>query len=276
VNPVAASPAEIDLFRSLLSRHSGMDCTRHGAGFLERRLLRRMALTGARSLYEYYRLAAVPGGHELQALVDDVSVHETSFFRNPAHFEALRDEVLPERAARALRRGTRALRLWSAGCSTGQEAWSLAITLFEGLLAHGAWDVQLLASDISARALHHAREGVYDERQLAGVSSEQRRRFFEPCPEGRRVRGFLRRGVEFQLGNVLEPAPGGPFDLIFCRNVMIYFERESQRRLLELLSRALAPGGCLFLGQTEGLAADAELPLELVSTGRALYYRKRP
>jgi chemotaxis protein methyltransferase CheR len=271
----SATPAEIELFRSLLSRHSGMDCTRHGTAFLERRLLRRMTLSGARSLYEYYRLVTTPGGPELQALVDDVSIHETSFFRNPAHFEALGELVLDEVVARRVRAGRRELRLWSAGCSTGQEPWSLAIALFEGLLVHLTWDVQIVASDISSRALARARRGVYTADETQGLAPERRARFFETCPEGWRVRAFLRRGVEFQLGNVLHAAPGDDFDVIFCRNVMIYFEAPVQQRLLAGLCQALAPGGFLFLGQTEGLG-ECALPLEMVTSGGALFYRKRP
>ncbi len=273
MTPSSATPAEIELFRSLLSRHSGMDCTRHGAAFLERRLLRGMTQSGARSLYEYYRLVSTSGAAALQALVDDVSVHETSFFRNPAHFETLCDVLLPERVAWRAARGERRLRAWSAGCSTGQEPWSLAIALFEGLVAHTTWDVQIVATDVSSRAVAQARRGVYDERQWDGLSTERRARFFEPCAEGLRVRAFVRRGVEFQLGSVLQSAPGNDFDVIFCRNVMIYFEPRDQQRLLRSLCDVLAPGGCLFLGQTEGLA-EAELPLQMVSRGGALFYRK--
>ncbi len=269
----SATPAEIELFRSLLARHSGMDCTRHGAAFLERRLLRGMAQSGARSLYEYYRLVSAPGGAELQALVDEVSVHETSFFRNPAQFDVLRDVGLPERVAWRSARGARTLRLWSAGCSTGQEPWSLAIAVFEGLVAHATWDVRIHATDVSSRALAQARLGVYGARQWDGLDAQRRARFFEPCPEGLRVRAFVRRGLEFGLGNVLESTPGDDFDAVFCRNVMIYFEPRDQRRLLRSLCDALAPGGLLFLGQTEGLA-EAELPLQMATVGGALFYRK--
>ncbi|HLA77596.1 MAG TPA: protein-glutamate O-methyltransferase CheR [Vicinamibacteria bacterium] len=266
--------AELELFRSLLVSRSGIDFGRHREAFLEARLRRRMTVSGARSLYEYYRMVTAPGsGGELQALVDEVSIHETSFFRNPPQFDLLRDLVLPERVSARLRASDRVLRLWSAGCSTGQEPYSMAMTLGETMVLSTTWDVRLLATDISAQALKQAARGSYTAQQTDGLSPDRLRRFFEHRSGQHTVRDWVRRGVEFLQGNLLEEPPGRDMDAVFCRNVMIYFDRESQKRLITRLTRALAPGGYLFLGHTETLAGLSDA-FRMVSQDRGIAYQR--
>ena len=221
----AASAAEIDLFRHLLLRASGIHFGRHREAFLESRLRRRMRKVGARSLYEYYRRVAgaqaAPG--ELQALVNEVSIHETAFFRNPAQFQALETTVIPERVASRLREQRRRLHVWSAGCSTGQE------------------------------------------RQL---------RFFARSGESFAVRPWIRRRVEFIQANVFDGPPRLDLDVIFCRNVMIYFDAGRQRQLVAMAARALAPGGYLFLGHTESVAGLTDA-FRMVSRSGGIAYVKQ-
>lgn len=277
--PVASpqkSSAELELFRSLLAIRSGIDFGRHRETFLENRLKRRMTLAGARSLYEYYRMVTAPGsGGELQALVDDVSIHETSFFRNPPQFDLLGEVVLPDRVSVRLHSGDRSLRLWSAGCSTGQEPYSMAMTLGESVVLSNAWDVRLLATDISCEALRQANRGVYGAHQVDGVSAERLRRFFEHRNNHYTVRDWVRRGIDFHQANLLDEPPSRDVDVVFCRNVMIYFDREVQRKLVTRITRMLATGGYLFLGHTETLAGLSD-GFRMISHRRGIAYQKLP
>jgi chemotaxis protein methyltransferase CheR len=272
---IARSP-EIELFRSLLTSHLGIDFGRQQPIFLETRLKRRMTQAGARSLYEYYRMVA-PGGdpRELDLLVNEVAIHETSFFRNPAQFELLQRVVLPDRVSVRLRSGDRRLRLWSAGCSTGQEPYSIAITLAESVVLPEKWDLGLLATDVASQALDHARRGRYTGAQAEGLSPERRQRFFERRGDALTVRSWVRRGLEFRQGNVLAGPPSGGLDVIFCRNLMIYFDRERQKCLADVLEASVAPGGYLFLGHTESLAGLSDA-FSLVSLGNGIVYQRRP
>jgi chemotaxis protein methyltransferase CheR len=273
----ARGSAEIDLFRQLLAARSGISFGQSRESFLEGRLRRRMAKTGARSLYEYYRMVTAPGAgmSELQALVDEVSVNETSFFRNPTHFESLGRDVLPQRMRERQTAGSRTLRLWSAGCSTGQELYSLAMVFFESVVFHETWDVALVGTDVSARAVEHARRAEYDERQMENVSAERRRRFFERSAGRYTVRSWARRGVEVVRGSLFDGPPWKDADVVLCRNVMIYFDQDHQRRLARRLAEAVAPGGYLFLGHTESLRGISDA-FRMVSLRPGVAYQRLP
>jgi chemotaxis protein methyltransferase CheR len=280
--PAPRRPADVELLRNLLLARSGIDFGRHREILLENSLRRRMKHVGARSLYEYYRMLTAPGsaGAELQELVDEVSIHETSFFRNAPQFELFEREALPQRIQARLSLGKRTLRLWSAGCSTGQELYSMAVGVVENAVLTEAWDVQLWATDISAQALGAAKRGEYGARQMNGVSPVRLERFFhrrtrsagETTEDAYVVREWARKGLRFVLGSVLDGAPLDDLDAIFCRNVMIYFDRRRQERLVTLLTRALAPGGYLFLGhaETPGTAKG----LRMVTRGPGIAYQR--
>jgi chemotaxis protein methyltransferase CheR len=280
--PAPRKSPDVELLRNLLLARSGIDFGRHREILLENSLRRRMKHVGARSLFEYYRMLTAPGsaGAELQLLVDEVSIQETAFFRNAPQFELFEREVLPQRIHARLAQGRRTLRLWSAGCSTGQEPYSMAVGVVENAVLTEAWDVQLWATDISAQALQVARRGEYESRQMNGVSPLRLKRFFErrrPDPGEVRdqpyvVRDWVGKGLRFVLGSVLDGAPQEDLDAIFCRNVMIYFDRRRQERLIALLTRALAPGGYLFLGHAE--TPFAAKGLRMVTRGLGIAYQR--
>lgn len=269
--------AEINLFRELLSSRSGMTFSPARAAFLEGRLRRRMAKAGARSLYEYYRIVTTPvtGAGELQALVDEVSVNETSFFRNPSHFEFLATTALPQRLRERQQSGEKRLRIWSAGCSTGQEAYSIAMVFLETTIFHESWELSLVGTDVSARAVQTARGGEYEEARLDGVSADRRQRFFEKRGSKYSVRSWVRRGIEFVRGNLLDGPPWPEADIVFCRNVMIYFDEAHQQRLARRLAEALVPGGYLFLGHTESLRGLSDA-FRMVSLRPGVAYQREP
>jgi chemotaxis protein methyltransferase CheR len=190
-------------------------------------------------------------GREAARLVDLLTTNKTSFFREPQHFRVLLERVIPERA-----QPTR-MRVWSAGCSTGEEPYSLAMTLHNHLPA--GTDLRILATDVSRRVLALATEGVYGADAVAAVPVAFRRDAFRSAP-GRPgsyvVSRTLRSLVRFAQLNLMDPWPmRGPFDLICCRNVMIYFDRPTQQELVRRFWQLLAPGGWFFAGHSESFAA---------------------
>ncbi|MCC7052711.1 MAG: protein-glutamate O-methyltransferase [Gemmatimonadaceae bacterium] len=193
---------------------------------------------------------ANPNGEEMVRLIDLLTTNKTDFFREPAHFDFLRNQVLPGVVASG-----RPLRIWSAGCSTGEEPYTLAMVLRESLPARH--DFRILATDICTRVVAAARAGTFSAQQLSDVSRERRARWFTATPDGGGTVGpELRTPISFAHLNLMAPWPmSGPFDAIFCRNVMIYFDKPTVTRLVGRFHELLAPGGHLFIGHSESLTA---------------------
>lgn len=219
--------------------------------------LRFHRLPNYREYCQFLRSAA--GAEELTTLIDSISTNHTHFFREIKHFDFLRDKFLPDWPARTSGRGE-PLRVWSAASSTGEEPYTIAIHLAENLAPAeaGAWSIE--ATDISTRVLEIARTGVYELDRLQGVTPELLRRYFQKGIgewEGHfRVKESLRRRVNFHHLNLLENKYPftEPFQIIFCRNVMIYFDRPTQETLVSYLSARLVPGGYLLVGHSESLS----------------------
>jgi chemotaxis protein methyltransferase CheR len=207
---------------------------------------------------QYYRhVLADRTGDELVRLLDAVATNLTQFFREPQHFRFMDEVFLPELEKR---RGARRLRVWSAGCSTGEEPYSAAITVLERDPGWASRDFKVLATDLSTKVLAEGRRGVYPADRLANVRVDVLKRHFR---KGRgdwegyyMVNDRLRKLVAFRRLNLIEPFPfQRPLDLIFCRNVMIYFDKPTQEELVGRLHEALAGGGYLFIGHSESLNA---------------------
>lgn len=195
--------------------------------------------------------------NELTYLLDAISTNLTFFFRESAHFDHLRDVVLPGLVQRA--RAGQPLRLWSAGCSSGEEPYSLAITLVEAVANLDLLDVGILATDLSTRVLAVAKKGVYDEIRFKDMPPVLMQRHFERLtnkhPHQYQVAPRVRRLVHFARLNLMQDWPmRGPFDVIFCRNVMIYFDKPTQGRLINRFYDILRPKGILFIGHSESLS----------------------
>lgn len=232
------------------------------------RVLAERALPSLSELVRRLELQADPGLES--AVLSALTTHETSWFRDQRPYERLRREVLP-----GLRqRDGRQLRIWSAACSTGQEVYSIAMVLHEEGFVIPAWEVSLLASDLCEHSLAQARAGVYSRLEVErGLSPQHIARYFEAVGEAWAICPALRQGLRFESLNLIRLPDGmGEFDIIFCRNVLIYFEAATQRLVLQALHDRLRPGGVLFLGAAEtplGLC-DALLPY---SGTNGLYYR---
>ncbi len=216
--------------------------------------LRHLKLRGFDQYLDY--LQGDSGQAELIAMVDALSTNLTSFFREPSHFEYLSEKIIPSLIAR--KDTDKTIRIWSAGCSSGEEPYSIAIALCEAMSGLASWDVRILATDISTAVLAKAQAGVYDETRFDTVPRPLRNRYFvhQGGRDSRhyRVSPVARDLITFGRLNLMESWPmKGPFDVIFCRNVMIYFDKQTQGMVIHRFEQLLRTGGILLLGHSESL-----------------------
>lgn len=252
------SAEDYQFISRVVYEHSRINLGKDKQGLVTSRLAKRLRQLKLGSYSEYCDLLRSPAGEEeLRYLIDRISTNHTHFFREIKHFEFLGEKVLPA-WKKANADGT--FRIWSAASSSGEEAYSLAIYLAENLApaASGQWTIE--ATDISTRVLDMARRGVYEAERIGSISPEWLRRYFQKGVrdwEGHfRVKDELRQRVNFHHLNLLEgdyPFTK-QFDVIFCRNVMIYFDRQTQTDLIARLSEKLVPGGYLMVGHSESLS----------------------
>jgi chemotaxis protein methyltransferase CheR len=267
--------AEFRLLRELFNEHCGILFGPEARPILERRLRDRISQLGLHSFSEYYQLLRFEerGRSELDEATDLITINETYFFREMYQLRAYREEVLPMLRVGASARDR--LSVWSAGCSTGEEVYSIAMLTREaGLYPSRA--VRIFGSDISRRCVVQARRGVYGPSAFRAIPPEMRRRYFYDRPEGMHVVEELRALCQFGQLNLLDSARAsvvGRVDVIFCRNVMIYFDEESRRRVIEMFYDRLLPGGFLLLGHSESLL-NISTAFELVHLREDLVYRK--
>lgn len=247
---------------------------------LESRLQKRLRKLGMATFSDYcdYVLGSAEGAGELLHMIDAVTTNKTDFFREPGHFQFLADAALPEFFEQGFP-ARRKFMVWSAGCSSGEEPYTLAMVLNEFALQHPDFQFGVLATDISTRVLEKARLGVYDHHLVAGIPLWLKQKYFLRSKDRDkaplvRVVPELRSRVSFQRVNLMDDqlAVAEPIDAIFCRNVIIYFERATQHKLLNRLCRCLKTGGHLFLGHSETVHGF-DLPLVRISS---TIYRKVP
>lgn len=252
--------ADFEKFRRIIYDTAGITLNEGKKELLRARLGKILRRRGLRSFSDYLKaVEADRSGEELTLLLDAISTNVTSFYREPDHFHFIESTVIPALAAARTSPETRKVRIWCAGCSTGEEPYTLAITLRETLPGVDGWDARILATDISTRVLQVARNGVYSQDKLKTMPSPVASRWFVPTEvhgDGGyfRVQPAIRKMVTFAHLNLHAEYPfKGPFDAIFCRNVMIYFDRPTQESLVNRYYRYLADGGYLFIGHSESL-----------------------
>ncbi|HWL17666.1 MAG TPA: protein-glutamate O-methyltransferase [Opitutus sp.] len=268
--------SEFDFIRSLVYERSRINLSSDKRELVSARLGKRLRATKLASVGDYCRLLQSPGAEgELAHLIDAISTNHTFFFREQAHFDYLRTVVVPELRARASREHWSQLRVWSAACSSGEEPYSLAMTLAD--CANG-WKWHIQATDISHRILEKARLAIYPEESVGRLPTAtvqaHFQRGFGPQDGNFRIKPALREQVTFRHLNLLEGEPpfSEPFQVIFCRNVMIYFDRPTQEELINRLTRRLVPGGYLFVGHAESLTTINHS----LQTVRPAIYRRPP
>lgn len=240
------------------------------------RLSRRLRSLGLDSFRAYCEMLSGPNGpQEMGAMVNAITTNLTSFFREPHHFEHMHQVALPEIQQRGQQTGERRLRIWSAGCSSGEEPYSLAMTLLTSNLPLAVWDARILATDLDTDMVKTAAAGNYTLADAPHFSPENRSRFTDPAGEPGRItmNQAARRLIIFKQLNLLEAWPmRGAFDIIFCRNVMIYFDEPTKAKLVDRFADILRPGGFLYIGHSEALF---RVTTRFEPAGRTLY-RKMP
>ncbi len=263
-------------FRDLIHSHAGIYLEESKLDSLRISLLTRATRREVESYAEYFDILS-RDEDEFRELLNLVTINETSFFRFPGQFEVFRSHVLPEIMAEKPP-GNRALRVWSAGCSTGEEPYSIAITLLDAGIEGLGWTPHVLGTDVSTKALTVAQEGVYSPKAVSSVPEGLLLRYFDRLRQGEfKIRPPVRKIVDFGYHNLIkEPYPlalMGNWDIIFCRNVTIYFKMESTRRVVSNYFNSLNEGGYLFIGHSETLTSISD-EFEPVEVNKVFLYRK--
>jgi chemotaxis protein methyltransferase CheR len=251
---------EFQLLRTLIFEKSGITLNDGKKELVRTRLGSKLRSGGFGSFKDYYNYVVEDRtGEELVTLLDAISTNLTSFFREINHFNYLRNHIVPETMEKKRGSGDKEIRAWSAGCSSGEEPYSLAFTLADILRGDKGWDVKLLATDISTKVLARAARGAYTEEQVQTVPKEMASKFLDKAMEDGdrlyKVRPEIRSLIQFKRFNLMTPTfpfKRG-FDFIFCRNVMIYFDKPTQQVLINKFFGALADGGYLLIGHSESL-----------------------
>ncbi|HEU4391217.1 MAG TPA: protein-glutamate O-methyltransferase [Blastocatellia bacterium] len=249
------SDREFALFQVLIHRESGILLSPVKKAMLVGRLNKRLRDLGLNSFSAYYRRIVEGDNAERVRMIDCICTNETRFFREPGHFDFLEQHVFPEWASGH----ARTIRVWSAGCSTGEEPYSLAMTLLHHFPTSAGWDIEIIGTDLSTRALERARAAVWPLEKAREIPLGYRKVFMlrgTRSQEGKMKAGLdIRSVIKFQHLNLVDEAytVTGLFDLIFCRNVMIYFDPQNKVRVVDRLLNHLAQRGYLFLGHAESL-----------------------
>ena len=265
---------EFELFRQLILDCSGITLADSKFLLMQNRIGRRLRALGLSSFGQYYRYlqTAEGGSKELGNLWSAITTKETHFFREPQHFEILQNSLLPGLVSR--RCNNHVLRVWSAGCSTGQEAYTLAMVLDKWLSQKPGWSFSVLGSDIDGQALETARAGSYPLRLKSEIPEEYLIRYVDTSAGQMRIRPTLMDCVHFRIHNFAKISPVRPrVDIVFCRNTLMYLHAGTRQKLARVFRDSLTDGGYLTVGASESLNGSPR-PLERVHIGKVLIYRK--
>jgi len=251
------SEEEFRLIRDLIYSHCGIHFTPESKYLLEKRLSSRLAYHNLTSYKDYYFLLKydVRKDQEMTGLMDVITTNETYFFRESFQLKAFTDEIIAEIVQAKAKKGDRTLRIWSAGCSTGEEPYTIAMLLLETALCSGL-KIEILGTDISQRVLQQARKGVYGKSSFRATDAEYVERYFEEQDGNYRINEEVRELVTISQLNLFDQsrlALLGRMDVIFCRNVIIYFDQAAKKNVVEAFCQSLYPGGFLLLGHSESL-----------------------
>ncbi|MDH5229116.1 MAG: protein-glutamate O-methyltransferase CheR [Gammaproteobacteria bacterium] len=249
------SDKDFKLIREYVMEHTGISLSDAKKNMVYSRLSRRLRQLNIDKFSDYLKIVQSDNSDELGNFINAITTNLTSFFREPHHFDYLAKTIIPELLQANAR--THRIRIWSAGCSTGEEPYSIAVTLREAIPNFQNWDVKILATDLDTNVVAHAKAGVYDVERLKGMS-ENRRRWFKRGKgehEGSaKASSELQSMITFKQLNLMNAWPmKGPFDVIFCRNVVIYFDKDTQRQLFARYAELLRSDGHIFLGHSESL-----------------------
>jgi chemotaxis protein methyltransferase CheR len=260
---------QFEQFREFIYEECGIKIDEKKVSLLSNRIRRRLKAGDFANFDVYYQfLTSAKGSSELVGFLDAITTNETFFFRTEKHFDWLKTNLLAELVSQR-RAGVResTLRIWSAGCATGAEPYTIAICLAENMYRLRDWSLEIVGTDLSEEALREARTGVFKSRAIEGVTAKQRQRYFQHQADDDlwQVRPEIKNLVSFQCHNLMQPLlPVTEYDCIFIRNVLIYFDRESKQVVINNLLKSLAKGGYLVVGPSEGIY-DMLDPLRKIS-----------
>jgi chemotaxis protein methyltransferase CheR len=248
----------LDLLLKQLMEDLGLNLKQYKPNYLKRRIGVRMRATGSSDYLQYHQCVR-RDPEESQRLVNDLTINVTEFFRDQDVYEAIRSKVIPEILEYKTVCGTPSLRAWSAGCATGEEPYSISILFQDALKRRKGperWAVNITATDLDDKVIQKAKAGIYEEvKLLPGIALSE---YFFQGKDQYLVREEVKRPVRFMLLDIVKPPPLRHLDLILCRNVLIYFEREKQHKILEIFNHCLRKGGFLVLGKSEAIIGQGD------------------
>ena len=273
--PITITEEEFRKLAEFLYRRTGMVFNETKRYYVERRIMDRMAATSSATFAHYFMYLRGETRNEVEHFINAFTVNETYFYREEHQLECLVRDLLPERVLG--RRKSESIRIWSAPCSTGEEPYSIAMWLLENWPQVDAYDIEIVGSDIDTAVLDAAEAGIYGKRALMRLSPGIVKKYFRQLDDQRwQILDDLRDSVQFSRVNIMqsrETRPQGRFDVIFCRNVLIYFDDESRRLAAENLFENLHPGGYICLGHTESMSRISPL-FEVCRFSDAIVYRR--
>ncbi len=259
-----------ELYRKFIYDESGIHFSETNRSILESRLKERLREKKLNTVEEYYALIKADK-EELKLFLDSITTNLTRFFRNQAHFDALEKHVIPELLKGKGGKGDMTLRIWSAGCSTGEEPYTIAMLMKEHLPA--PWKAEIIASDLSLKSLLVAKEGYYPENKINGIPPMYLTKYFDAVQGGFRIRDELKSMIRFDYHNLKNDSGFRNLDIVFCRNVLIYFDEAAQKATVERFYEAMSPQSFLFIGHSESLFG-MNTKFEFLKTDWACFYRK--
>jgi chemotaxis protein methyltransferase CheR len=268
-DPVFFSDADFEQYRKLIYNESGIHFTATNRSILESRLKERLREKNVDSVKTYFSTISSNQG-ELKSFLDSITTNLTRFFRNQAHFDALEKHVIPE-LMKVKQGGGNVIKIWSAGCSTGEEPYTIAMLLSE--ILSPPWKYEIIASDLSLKCLMTAKEGFYADNRIDGVPDHYLKKYFDKVEGGYKVHPDIMSKIRFDYHNLKNDAGQRGMDIIFCRNVIIYFDEVAQTAVINRFWDSMANKSFLFIGHSESLFG-MDTKFEFIKTQWATLYRK--
>jgi chemotaxis protein methyltransferase CheR len=262
--------ADFEKYRAFIYAESSITFTSANRSILESRLKERLRERGIDSAAAYFTKISTDK-EELKSFLDAITTNLTSFFRNQPHFDAFKNYVIPELTNNIKKTGDHTIRVWSAGCSTGEEPYTIAMLLSE--IMPPTWKFEILASDISLKCLMTAKEGFYDETRISGIPPNYLTKYFDKVGKGYKVHPDIQSKIKFDYHNLKNDSGQHGIDIVFCRNVIIYFDEVAQTAVINRFWDAMASKSFLFIGHSESLFG-MNTKFEFLKTEWATLYRK--
>lgn len=263
--------AEFDMFRKVIYDKSGITFSTTNRSILDSRLKERLREKGLSTVAEYYKLI-MSNEEEMKTMLDSVTTNLTRFFRNQPHFDALVHYVIPHILEKKKKTGDSTVKIWSAGCSTGEEPYTIAMILLDVLPP--PYKFQVTASDLSLKSLMVGQQGFYPDSRITGIPQKYLDRFFTKTAKGYQAKRELMSTIKFDYHNLKNDSGARNLDIVFCRNVLIYFDEAAQKATVDRFWNAMGPNSYLFIGHSESLFG-MNTKFEFLKTDWACLYQKK-